>query len=159
MKDWFLNLTQRERMFVSGLGAVLVVTLVFLLLLQPLYAGTAKRATRVQQKQQDLAWMQDVAEQIKSGEAPGVASCTGQSLVIIVANTARDAGLANALRRSQPTGSDTIQVRFEGARVDSLFDWLGRLHVMCGVKINVATFDRGTGAGIVNAGFTLGRTG
>lgn len=158
MKQWFLALSRREQVYVTALGAVLAVALFILILVRPLYAGAAQRAENVERKQQDLAWMQEAAALMKSRSGqPAAGGCTGQSLVVIVANTSREAGLAQSLRRNQPAGDDSIRVRFESADAAALIGWLGRLQSSCGIFIESATMDRTATRGVVNAALSLGR--
>ncbi len=158
MKVWFLALSRREQIFVTALGGVLVAALFILLLVQPLYAGATQRAESVERKQQDLAWMLQAAVRLKNqGDQTAVGACTGQSLVVIVANTARDAGLDRSLRRNQPAGDNSIRVRFESADAAALIGWLGRLQNSCGIFIESATMDRTATRGVVNAALSLGR--
>ena len=91
------------------------------------------------------------------GDQTAVGACTGQSLVVIVANTARDAGLDRSLRRNQPAGDNSIRVRFESADAAALIGWLGRLQNSCGIFIESATMDRTATRGVVNAALSLGR--
>ncbi len=158
MKDWFLALARREQIFVTALGGVLVTALFLLLIVQPLYAGAARRAESVERKQHDLVWMLQAAALLRnpSGQ-PTAGGCSGQSLVVIVANTAREAGLGQSLRRNQPAGENSIRVRFESADAAALIEWLGRLQNSCSIFIESATIDRTATRGIVNAALSLGR--
>lgn len=160
MKDWFYGLEERERWFLIGGAAALVLALIYLLLLNPLFTETAERSTRVEQKEKDLAWMQKAAATIVArGPANGGPKVRG-TLVVIVDQTARSAGLGDSLKANQPTGPNSIRVRLDSASFDALVRWLGELQTNYQIQIQSATFDgSGGGPGIVNASVILERPG
>ena len=70
--------------------------LVLALLVLPLYSAASGAEKRVERKRNDLAWMQSVAGELR---AAGPADASAQSLVLIVDQTARAAGLAACASR------------------------------------------------------------
>lgn len=160
MKAWFRSLERREQLFVLSGAIVLAVALFLLLIVRPLYAGTAKLAERVEQKESLVLWMRSVAPELsaaRGGVATGAAS--GDPLVVIVANTAGVGELRQYLKQNQPAGEDSIRVRFEAAPFDQLVQWLGILQSRHGVRINSASFDGGVQPGVVTASLVLERPG
>ncbi|MGH8496449.1 MAG: type II secretion system protein GspM [Gammaproteobacteria bacterium] len=160
MKAWFRSLERREQLVVMAGAAVLVIVLFYLLVVQPLYGGTARLAERVEEKEQLVLWMRSVAPQLqvaRTGAATATAS--GEPLVVIVANTATAAELQQYLKQNQPAGDDSIRVRFEAAPFDQLVQWLGVLQSRHGVQINSASFDGGVQPGVVTASLVLERPG
>lgn len=155
MKDWFYSLEQRERVFLIGGGVAAGLALIYLLLLNPLYTGTAERGARVEQKGEDLAWMRRAAANIREPSKTPVFEGT---LVVIVDRTARAAGLGDSLKTNQPTGPDSIRVRLDSAAFDALVQWLGELQTTYQIQIQSATFDGAGGIpGVVNATVILER--
>lgn len=157
MKDWFLGLEQRERVFVGG-GAVAVVLLLFwALVINPLSASTAATTERVEAKRQTLAFLRGAAAELAAaGDVPAAGpDLAGQSLVVIVDRTARAAGLGSALTRNQPVGEDGIRVRLDDAAFDAVAAWLATLGTSAGLSIESASFDRTPDEGRVNASLVL----
>jgi general secretion pathway protein M len=157
MKDWFLGLERRERMLVS-IGAVLVVVFVaWGLLLNPLYGASAATANRVESKRDTLSFLRGAAAELAGATALPAAGpdLSGQSLVVIVDRSARQAGLGTALTRNQPVGEDGIRVRLENASFDAITRWLAALDTSSGLGIESASFDRTPEDGRVNASLVL----
>ncbi len=157
VRDWLENLSARERNLVYVAGAFLGIALVYLVLVMPLQVTGKKTAARVQQKSADLAWMQASAPQAMA--AAGVSQAAGgESLVVLVDRTAREAGLGAALRDQSPDGNSGLRLRIEGASFDTLVTWLGNLQQQFGVTIEAATFDAAS-PGLVNATLSLKQSG
>jgi general secretion pathway protein M len=157
----FQALDSRERSIVIGGGCVVVLALVYFLLLSPFYSAIDARGRRVATKQADLAWLQGSLAEVQALAAsqPQSAGPTGESLVVLIDRTAREAGLGTSLTGQTPAGDTGIRVRLETAPFDSVVQWLGGLQQQYGVAIESATIDRTAAQGVVNATLTLQRAG
>jgi general secretion pathway protein M len=153
VRDWLANLSVRERNLVYGAAALLGVLLLYLVLVLPFQTADARLTRRVEQKSANLAWMREKAPQIMSA-AGTVQARGGESLVVIVARTAREAGLGTALRDQSPTGENGLRLRLEAASFDTLVAWLASLQQQHGIGIEAATVDAAA-PGLVNATLTL----
>jgi general secretion pathway protein M len=157
VRDWLDNLSARERNLVYGAGGLLAVALLYLVVVMPFQVSGKKMTARVQQKSADLAWMQASAPQALA--AAGVAQqAGGESLVVLVARTAREAGLGEALRDQSPDGEAGLRLRLEAASFDTLVTWLGSLQQQYGVTIESANIDAAA-PGLVNATLSLKQAG
>ena len=153
VREWFDNLSERERNLVYAAGALVGVALVYLVLVLPFQTSGKRMASRVQQKTADLAWMQASAPQAMA--AAGVAKAGGgESLVVLVDRTAREAGLGAALRDQSPDGNNGLRLQIEGAPFDTLVTWLASLQQQHGVSIESATIGAAA-PGFVNAMLSL----
>jgi general secretion pathway protein M len=158
LRAWLDRLAERERRMVlwGGLAAALVIFFAGLVL--PLYAVAAKGEKDVARKQDDLAWMRSVAPELRAA-GPAAADASGGSLVVVVDQTARAAGLASALTGTQPSSAGGIRARFDGAAFDTLIGWLAQLQQRQGVIVESATVDRTATPGIVNASIIIRKAG
>jgi general secretion pathway protein M len=157
VRDWLDNLSARERNLVYVAGGLLSLALIYLVLVMPFQVSGKKMAARVQQKSADLAWMQASAPQAMA--AAGIAQAAGgESLVVLVARTARDAGLGESLRDQSPDGNAGLRLRIEAASFDTLVTWLASLQQQYGVTIESATIDAAA-PGLVNATLSLKQAG
>jgi len=145
-------LAPRERRMVFLGGGLALVLLVFGVLV-PLDRSVAHAQQRLAKKHADLAWMQSVAPEIAASAPPPAA--TGESLLVIVDRSAREAGLANSLAGSEPGASGSLSVRLEKAPFDALIAWLARLAQQNGVAVDSATIERAGAPGQVNAAIVL----
>jgi general secretion pathway protein M len=158
VRDWFANLSERERKLVYAAGALVGVALVYLVLVLPFQTSGKRMAARVAQKTADLAWMQASAPQAMAAAGVARAGGGGDSLVVLVDRTAREAGLGTALRDQSPDGSNGLRLRIEGAPFDTLVTWLAGLQQQYGVSIESATVGKAA-PGLVNATLSLKHAG
>jgi general secretion pathway protein M len=157
LREWIANLSPRERNLVYAAGGLLFVALIYGVLVLPIQTTHARMAARVAKKQADLAWMQQRAPQ--AAAAAGMAqAASGESLVALIDRTAREAGLASALRDQNPTGDSGMHLRFESASFDALIAWLASLQQQYGVTVESATIG-GAAPGLVNATISLSQGG
>jgi general secretion pathway protein M len=153
MKDWFLGLEPRERLVVAVGSFVVLALVLWGLAIAPLYNASALTSSRIESKRNTLAFLRGAAAELAAGaqlpaSRPDLA---GQSLVVIVDRSAREAGLGASLTRNQPVGDDGIRVRLENASFDALARWLAALNAGSGLSIESASFDRAPDEGRVNA--------
>lgn len=157
LREWLANLSSRERILVYAAGGLLGIAVVVGGLVLPLQTMHDRMATRVAKKQADLAWLQERAPQAMA--AAGMAqAASGESLVALVDRTAREAGLASALRDQNPTGNSGVHLRFESASFDALIAWLATLQQQNGVGVESATIGAAA-PGFVNATISLSQGG
>ena len=159
VRDWFDNLSERERNLVYAAGALVAVALVYLVLVLPFQTSGKRMAARVAQKTAALAWMQASAPQAMAAAGAAQAGGGGDSLVVLVDRTAREAGLGNSLRDQSPDGNNGLRLRIEAASFDALITWLASLQQQYGVSIESATVGASTAPGFVNATLSLKHAG
>ena len=145
-------LSPRERRLLL-LGAIAVVAILIFGMLIPLDRSVSHAQVRLAKKRADLSWMQSVAPQIAVIPPPSTAR--GESLLVIVDRSAREAGLANALSGSEPGGPGNLSVRLEKASFDMLVGWLARLAQQNGVTVDSAIIEKSGVPGLVNANIVL----
>jgi general secretion pathway protein M len=153
LQAWYSGLQEREQRMVS-IGGVVVALLVLVLgILMPLQSAVSSAVQRNATKREDLAWMQVNAAEVR---APGgqLAQNTGEAPVVLVDRVGREAGLANALRGTQPNGNG-VRVQLEAAPFDTLVAWLATLDERYGLSIETITVDRAARPGVVNASITF----
>jgi general secretion pathway protein M len=161
LKDWFNSLKPRERLFVLGGAALLVLVAVYVLAIEPFYTAVDERAQRVARKEGDLAWLRSVSGEIQalSASSPTRAAPTNESLVVLIDRAARECGLGSALTGQTPNGANGIRVRLESAEFDKLMVCLANLQQTHAVTIESAAIDRTAQPGLVNASLVLTRAG
>lgn len=162
MKEWFDALAPRERRLILTAAAVTVAAVFFLGVWEPLDRAVAGQRERVAHERSLAAWMAGVrteAETLRGGRQspPTPVRGRGESLLSLVDQTGRDAGLGDALRRIQPENDDRAAVTLEGAGFDELLLWLRDLEQRYGVRPVALTVNRGDSAGTVSARLTLQR--
>ncbi len=149
----------REQRLLVGGGALLVLTLVWLFILDPIAVGSARAVEDVTRKEQLLERARrTLTAAAPTAAAPGATSgACSQSWTLLVANTVRDAGLGNAYRSSVGFGTDGQRVSLENASFDLTVSWLGRLQAECGIEVDSGSFTNRPEPGRVDASIALKR--
>jgi type II secretory pathway component PulM len=75
--------------------------------------------------------------------------------VALVDRVGREAGLAPALKGSQPSPGGGVRVQLEAAPFDIMITWLATLDARYGLAIESITVDRAARPGVVNANVTF----
>jgi general secretion pathway protein M len=153
LRAWYAGLQQREQRVVTVGGVALAVLILVVGILMPLQSAVSSAVKRNETKRLDLAWMQANAPEVRAS-GNQLAGDTGEAPVVLVDRVAREAGLANALRGTQPTGAG-VRVQLEAAPFDTLVTWLATLDERYGLAIESITVDRAARPGVVNASITF----
>lgn len=159
MKAWWENLGARERGLIV-VGTVLVMMLLsYVLAWEPLRNSDRRLRQSVAERRADLAWMRQAAEEIKRLGGTGAARpvADNRSLLTLVDQTARAAGLGAALKRVAPQGDDKLSAQLDGAEFDKLIPWLSALERDQAIAIISLNVDRTDAPALVNARVVLGR--
>ena len=146
------SLSARDRRTLLIGGIIAAILFVFVVIL-PLDRSVSNLHAEVAKKQADLVWMRSAAPEIAA--AGPVRSPSGESLIVIVDQSARESGLGGSLAGSQPSGRGSLSVQLEKAPFDALVGWLARLSQQNGVQIESATIDSAGQPGTVNASLIL----
>jgi general secretion pathway protein M len=161
MMNWFESLAQRERLFVSAGGVVLLVVLIYALVWLPLDKGQQSMSASIATWERSLADLQPLSSLQLGNSINGLAAGANspQTPVVIVDQTLRARGLDNSLKRSQPTTTNGIRVEFENIAFDDLVLWLGDLSTQFGMHVTTGSMSAPSqaGPGRINATFTLER--
>ena len=157
MKDWFAGLERRERMLVTGGGAVLLVLLLYTMIWEPIAGSYRALQDGVAEQKQTLVWMKQAAAELQllqrsgSGTARGLG---GRSLLSVVDQSARSGGLGPAIKRIEPEGGKGVKVWLEGVAFDPMILWLGKITRTYQIETSIITIEP-QGGGRVNARLTL----
>ncbi len=156
MKDWFDGLAPREQWLVGGGSVVAIIIVLWALVWTPLRSGAAELDEQVASQEQLLANLYR-AEALKRSGTPRNAGNRSGSLVVVIDQTTRAAGLQSALTRNQPDGPDGIRVTLKDAQFDAVVRWLADLSA-AGVLAETVSVDQTRQAGIVNCTLVLRRS-
>ncbi|MBI5460983.1 MAG: type II secretion system protein M [Gammaproteobacteria bacterium] len=158
MKEWWTTLGTRERLILGGGALLLVPLLLWALVWQPLASGVHTLETDVAAQREALQWMRNAAaelQQLRGSSAQSSAGLGGRSLLAVVDQSARAAGLGNGLKRIEPDSATAVRARLEGVAFDAVVKWLDELSRQFGVLATLVTVERTPGTGQVNVRLTL----
>jgi general secretion pathway protein M len=154
LRNWYASLQQREQRVVA-FGAI-VLGLIILIggIIMPLQSAVSRAVKGAETRREDLAWMRVNAPEVSALGAQLPAD-TGEAPVVVVDRVAREAGLATALRGTQPNTTGGVRVQLEAAPFDTMVAWLDSLDRRYGLAIESITVDRTPAPGMVNASISF----
>jgi general secretion pathway protein M len=154
LRAWYTSLQQREQRVVA-VGAIALVLIILVGgILLPLQSAVFSAAKSGETKREDLAWMRANAAEIRAAGTQFPAVSGGEPPVVLVDRVGREAGLASALRGTQPNATG-VRVQLEAAPFDTMVGWLDTLDRRYGLAIESITIDRNGAPGMVNASITF----
>ncbi len=157
-RERFLALSLRERILVGLAGLAITLTLLFLLVWEPLGKGVDRLRADVSDMQELVAELSQARALVLSGRGGvGVIQGQGRSLLSIADQTGKENGLGEAITRMQPEGEATVRIWLEQADFVSLLRWLNTLENTYGVSVIEAAIDRDAQPGLVRARLGLVR--
>ena len=154
LRNWYASLQQREQRVVA-VGAI-ALGLIILIggIIMPLQSAVSRAVKGSETRREDLAWMRVNAPEVSAFGAQLPAD-TGEAPVVVVDRVAREAGLATALRGTQPNTTGGVRVQLEAAPFDTMVAWLDSLDRRYGLAIESITVDRTPAPGMVNASISF----
>jgi len=157
VKAWYLSQSPRDQKLVLLLGALIVLTLLYLLLWKPVSDGLEERRTRLEGQRNALQWMHDAAAEARAlGGSGGGQSRqrSGKAPYLLVDEAVRRAGLGTP-KRIEPAGGKGARVQFDSVAFDKLLPMLGELQEDRGLNVSSANFQLSGGSGLVSARISL----
>lgn len=150
-------LQPRERLVLSIGAAVLGLVLAYLLIASPLSDRRTQLEAQVKARSATLAVVRQAAAEVQAmPDAPVSAADDSVSLLTRVDQTARQAGLAAAIRRIEPVEPGVVRMQLEGAEFDVLIGWLEQMQVQSGIRVSEARLAAAEAAGRVDGRLQLG---
>jgi general secretion pathway protein M len=154
---WWNGLARREQGLVFGGAVVLLALALYVWAWEPLAEARVAERQRVAQQQALLDWLTAVTPVAREMRADARRSVDlgGRSLLGLVDETARAAGLAGSLSRIEPAGNGEVRVWMEEADFVTTMGWLQRLSVSHPVDVSQLSMERVQRAGRVSVRVTL----
>jgi general secretion pathway protein M len=125
IEKYWQDLTERERwMVVVGIVCALLY-LFYFLVYQPLRTAVNTKTNQRIEKQETLAWMQQVRQQSKNQHTTQVIN--NSKLLALIGNQLSSNGLRQFAYQLQQTGSGDIQLSYEQVPFKQFLTWLWNL--------------------------------
>jgi general secretion pathway protein M len=160
IKNWYQGLQQRERQLVLAASAVIIITLLYLTIWEPIHQGIEDQTQKYQTQVDILDWMQTAAIEVRTLQASGAAkrrTNSSQPVTLLVETSATTAGLKPYLSKLESTSDKGARITIDAASFDQLLLWLNTLQSQYGITVSSANLDRNNTPGAVNARMTLNR--
>jgi general secretion pathway protein M len=160
IKNWYQGLQQRERQLVLAASAVIIITLLYLTIWEPIHQGIEDQTQKYQTQADILDWMQTASVEVRTLKASGAAKRrinSSQPVTLLVENSAATAGIKPYLSKLESTSEKGARITIDAASFDQLLLWLNTLQSQYGITVSSANLDRNNTPGAVNARMTLNR--
>lgn len=152
-KQWFNNLTFRERQMVLAAVAVIVVFIIYQLW-SSFSSHVDELRARVDNQQNIQSWMQQAATEVQQLRGVGATDSRpkGKQLLLgLIDRSARQNKLESNLQKVQPEGEQGVRIWLEKASFDNMVIWLDNLQHQHGLVITDISLDSQDATGTVNA--------
>ncbi len=159
-RERFLALQPRERWILSGGATVLLLTVLYLAVWEPVVDSHRQRVEALESSRLLAIRLEQAAAQVqRSGGQRGGAGNAGRSLSLMAAvdQASKQGTLGRSPTRIQPEGDREVRVWFEDVSFDALVPWLADLQVRYGVGVQTLDIEPQATPGKVNARMSLVR--
>jgi general secretion pathway protein M len=160
LKQWYASLPQKERWMVSGTGILILATLFYLIVWEPVHIGLQVEQQKKQSQTEILLWMQQAASEVKSLNASGTSSTIrdqNKPTTLVIEQAINNSGLKASLSKLESSGSNSARVILNEAPFNQILIWLNTLATYNGIQVVSANIERSGTQGKVNARLTFER--
>lgn len=160
LKQWFFSLPIKEQRMLAGTTALIVVTVFYLLIWEPIHLGLATEQQKKQSQKEIILWMQDAANEVKSLRASGSRSSIrdkNKPTTLVIEKAINNAGLKTAVKKIESAGNNGARVTLKAASFNQVLVWLNTLSTYNGIQVVSANIERSDTQGRVNVRLTFER--
>jgi general secretion pathway protein M len=155
--DRYNQLAQREQRLLLVTAVVILVTLLFLLVWEPVFKARDSARAQLSDARALAQQLERAASQVVVARPAGAAAANrDRSLLAIVDQAARSGTLGKQPNRIQPDGDDAVRVWVEDIALERLLRWMAELESRHGLTVVSADIER-RDPGQANARLQLGR--
>ena len=152
LNNWYSSLPTRDRNLLMATAILLVITLFYLIVWEPVHQGRDQQQEKLKSQQAIYTWMQSAANEAKSFKGAGTRKApSNQPIALILENSAKISGLKQNINKIESSGKTGARVKIDSASFDQLLVWLNTLEQQHGVTITTASIERNDKAGTVSA--------
>ena len=160
LKQWFYSLPVKEQWMVSGTGALIIITLFYLIAWEPVHLGRESELQKQQSQKEILLWMQQAATEVKTLRTSGGRSTVrdkNKPTTLVIEQAINNAGLKSSVNKIESSGNNGARVTLNEASFNQLLVWLNTLATHNGIQVVSANIERAGKPGLANARLTFER--
>lgn len=160
LKQWFYSLPIKEQRLVSGTSIIILITLFYLIIWEPLHLGLDTEQQKNHSQQGILSWMQQAANEVKTLRASGSSSTIREKnkpTTLVIEQTIKNAGLKPSVKKIESSGNNGARVTLKDASFSQILVWLNTLATHNGIQVVSANIERTERSGRTNARLTFER--
>lgn len=160
LKQWYRALPTREQWMVSATSVLIVITLFYLLVWEPLHLGLEQEQQKQQSQQEVMIWMQQAATEVQSLRRSGGGKTIrdrNKPTTLVIEQAINNAGLKPSVKKIESSGSNGARVTLSEASFNQIVVWLNTLSTHNGIQVVSANMERSDKPGRVDARLTFDR--
>ena len=157
---WFDGLDQREQTMVSIAGVLVVITLIYLILWEPLQQDLRSEREKLASNGSTIGWMKQAAQEARTLRASGSRTSIRNAnapVSLSIEQTVATSGLKDKLNKLESSGKDSARVKLENAPFNQVIVWLNTLEKNFGIATSSISIERTDSPGLINARLNLSR--
>jgi general secretion pathway protein M len=151
--DRYVQLEQRDRIALNGLGLFFGLLFIYFGLLNPMYTYHADSMAARDRQLSLIQYMRASEKQARSAKADTRSTGSERSLLSQVSRIAQQIGIKP--NRLQPEGSDAVSVWFEDVAFNDLVKMLKQVQSQQGIVVQQISIDKEDQPGVVRARIVL----
>lgn len=159
VRDWLNKLETRERQMVIGAGIFVLISLLYLIIWDPIFSAYDKQSQLLESQQQTLGWMIETGTEIQSLQSGGRISANrfnNQSISSLAERSAQSMGVKQQITKLE-TAKNGVKVELEAADFDRLILWISDMEQKYGIQASSIQIEKQDKPGAVEARVTLER--
>lgn len=159
LRNWYDRLEKREKQIVASGAVILLVTLFYLAVWDPVFSTLETEKQRYQSQRQLLSWMKDTGREINRLQSTGASSASrfrNQSVPSLVERSAITSGVKPFIKK-QESDKSGVKIQLEQADFDRLIIWIHDLQQKYSIHASKIHIEPQKQPGAVNARITLER--
>lgn len=160
LKHWYFSLPLKEQRLLAITVAIIIVTLFYLSIWEPIHKGLADERQKQQTQREILLWMQKAASEVKTLRAAGSSSKTrdrNKPTTLVIEKAVNNAGLKSSLSKIESAGKNGARVTLKDASFNQVLVWLNTLAKHNGIQVVSANIERSDKPGRANVRLTFER--
>jgi len=150
---------KRERHMVIAAGIIVVVTLLYATIWEPIYSELDNQRQRYQSQHQLLVWMKEKSREIKTLQSSGAQSTArfdNQSVSSLVERSAQSMGVKTFIKK-QTSDKKGVKIDLEQADFNRIILWLNDMQHKYAIQASNIKIEKQEKSGSVNVHVTLER--
>jgi len=160
IKQWFDSLPQKERWMVSGTTVLILITLFYLIVWEPVHLGLQTERQKQQSQKEVLLWMQQAATEVNTLRASGNRTTVidkNKPITLVIEQSIKNSGLKSSVKKIESSGNNGARVSLNEAPFNQVLVWLNTLATHNGINVVSANIERSSVAGRADARLTFER--
>jgi len=160
IKQWYNSLPSKEQWMVSGTGILIIITLFYLVIWEPLHVNLETEQQKQNSQKEILFWMQQAATEVKSLRSSGRRNTVrdkNKPTSLIIEQTINNAGLKSSVTKIESSGKNGARVTLNEASFNQIMVWLNTLETHNAIQVVSANIERASKPGRANARLTFER--